>query len=134
MPVIPFCGKLEMEILELNEAERTEYLKDIGIGELSRDKVLEEIYRRLDLISFFTVIGSEIRAWSVKKATKAMEAAGKIHSDMERGFIKAEIVSFDELKRCGFSFAEAKVKGLLRLEAKDYIIRNGDMVNFKFSV
>ncbi len=132
--IIPFCGKLEMEIWELDETERPEYLKGIGLDELMRDKVLDEIYRRLDLISFFTVVGNEVKAWSIKKDTKAIEAAGKIHSDMERGFIKAEIIGFGDFKKCGFSFTDAKTKGLLRLEAKDYIIRDGDIVNFKFSV
>lgn len=134
MAVIPFCGKLEMEIMELNEIERVEYLKDMGINELLHDKVLDDIYARLGLVTFFTVVGGEVRAWSIKKQTRAIEAAGKVHSDMERGFIKAEIIGFDDFKGCGFSFANAKAKGLLRLEAKDYIIRDGDIINFKFSV
>ncbi|MFH1778980.1 MAG: redox-regulated ATPase YchF [Candidatus Omnitrophota bacterium] len=134
MGIIPFCGKLEMEILELDESERAEYLKGIGLNELSHDVVLDEIYMRLNLISFFTVVGGEVKAWSIRKGTKAIEAAGKVHSDMERGFIKAEIIGFDDFKRCNFSFPDAKAKGLLRLEAKDYIIRDGDVINFKFSV
>lgn len=132
--VVPFCGKLEMEILELDENGRAEYLKDIGLSELMRDKILDEIYGRLDLISFFTVVGNEVKAWSIKKGTKAIEGARKIHSDMERGFIKAEIIGFDDFKKCSFSFHDAKAKGLLRLEAKDYIIRDADIINFKFSV
>ena len=134
MAVIPFCSKLEMEILELEEAERAEYLREIGITELSHDKVLDEIYARLNLLSFFTVVGGEVKAWSLKGGTKAIDAAGKIHTDMERGFIKAEIIGFDDFKKCDFSFTNAKAKGLLRLEAKDYIIKDGDIINFKFSV
>ncbi len=134
MAVIPFCGKLEMEIFELDETERAEYLKGIGLNGLSRDVVLDGIYARLGLLSFFTVVGDEVRAWGIRSGAKANEAAGKVHSDMERGFIKAEVIGFDDFKKCDFSFVNAKTKGLLRLEAKDYIIKDGDIINFKFSV
>jgi len=131
--MIKFCAKLEKELIQLDEVERPEFMKELGIKEPALDKFIRTSYDTLDLISFFTVKGDETKAWSIKDGTTAWEAAGKIHSDIQRGFIKAEVIGLEDFKQCD-SFKVAKEKGLLRLEGKDYIVRDGDIINFKFNV
>jgi len=130
---IEFCAKLESEIIDLDESERDAFLKELGIDRPAREKVVELAYRALGYITFFTVKGKEARAWPVKKETSAIEAAGKIHSDIQKGFIKADVIAFGDLLACG-SISEAKKKGLLKLESKEYKVRDGDVIDFKFNV
>jgi len=127
-----FCGKLEAEIADLDESERGPFLKELGIDETARERVAGLAYSALGYITFFTVKGDETKAWAVKNGTKAEEAAGKIHSDMQKGFIKAEIMAFDDLMASG-SKEEARKKGLLKLEGKEYKIRDGDIIDFRFN-
>ena len=132
-PLISFSAKTEMEIAQLEEAERAEFLGALGIQEPSRDKLVKAAYQLLDVIPFFTVGEDEVKAWTITRGTNAQEAARKIHSDIARGFIRAEVSSFDALKDCG-NWHTAKEKGLVRLEGKDYIVQNGDCINFRFAV
>jgi len=127
-------GKLEMEVSQLPEDERGAFLDSLGIKEPAKNKLCRASYEALGLITFFTVVGDEVRAWTIKKGTPAQKAGGKVHSDMERGFIKAEVISFDDFLLSGESMAIAKSKGLLRLEGKDYIVKDGDIINFRFHV
>ena len=132
--VIPICVKLEEEISELeSEEEKKEFLEMMGADKSGLDKLIIASYDILGLMSYLTAGEIEVRAWTIKKGTKAPQAAGKIHSDIERGFIKAEIVSYDDLVNCG-SMLKAREKGLIRLEGKDYIMKEGDIVDFKFNV
>ena len=132
--VIPICVKLEEEISELeSEEEKKEFLEMMGADKSGLDKLIIASYDILGLMSYLTAGEIEVRAWTIKKGTKAPQAAGKIHSDIERGFIKAEIVSYDDLVNCG-SMVKAREKGLIRLEGKDYIMKEGDIVDFKFNV
>lgn len=127
-------AKIEEEISQLeSDEEKIEFLSMIGLEESGTDKVIKDSYRTLDLISFLTTGEMESRAWTIKAGTKAVDAAGKIHSDISRGFIKAEIVSYDDLVNSG-SLLSAREKGLLRMEGKDYIMKDGDVVNFRFNV
>jgi hypothetical protein len=126
-------GRLEMEIASMSPEEAKEFLEMYHIEESALDRVIKESYDLLDLISFFTVISGEVRAWSISAGTSALEAAGTVHSDMKRGFIRAEVVSFDDLKSCG-SYSEAKKAGLVRLEGKEYEVKNGDIIHFRFNV
>ncbi|WP_297791527.1 redox-regulated ATPase YchF [uncultured Anaerococcus sp.] len=127
-------AKIEQEISEIDsEEERTEFLAMIGLKESGTDKVIRDSYKTLNLISFLTTGEMETRAWTIINGTRAVDAAGKIHSDISRGFIKAEIVSYDDLIESG-SINKAQEKGLLRQEGKDYIMKDGDVVNFKFNV
>lgn len=127
-------AKIEQEISEIDsEEERTEFLAMIGLEESGTDKVIRDSYKTLNLISFLTTGEMETRAWTIINGTRAVDAAGKIHSDISRGFIKAEIVSYDDLIESG-SINKAQEKGLLRQEGKDYIMKDGDVVNFKFNV
>ena len=127
-------AKIEYEISELeSEDEKKGFLEMIGLKESGLDRVIRDSYRTLNLISFLTTGEMETRAWTIKNGTKAVDAAGKIHTDISRGFIKAEIVSYDELVESG-SLLSAKEKGLLRMEGKDYIMKDGDVVNFRFNV
>jgi len=128
-----FCAKFESEIVDLEEKEQKVFLKEMGFAEGSSERVIKDAYGALGYITFFTVKGSETKAWAIKSGTPAHMAAGKIHSDMEKGFIKAAVIGFDDLIRCG-SMHEAKKKGLLKLEGKEYTIRDGDVVDFRFSV
>ena len=130
---IPLCAKIEEELSTLDESDKEEMLEALGLNESGLDKVIKESYDLLGLMSFLTAGEPEVRAWTIKKGTKAPEAAGKIHSDIQRGFIKAEIVSYDDLIREG-SMASAKEKGLVRQEGKEYIMQDGDIVLFKFNV
>jgi GTP-binding protein YchF len=131
--VIAICGDMEAEIAELPLEERKEFLIDLGLEESGLQKLIRSGYTLLDLITFYTTTGPELRAWTVKKGTKAPQAAGKIHTDMERGFIRAEIVSYEDFNMAG-SLTAAKEKGLMRVEGKDYIIVDGDIVYFRFNI
>ena len=131
--VIPLCVKIEEELSSLNSQDKKEMLEALGIQESGLDKVIKASYDLLGLMSFLTAGEPEVRAWTIKKGTKAPEAAGKIHSDIQRGFIKAEVVSYDDLIREG-SMNAVKEKGLLRMEGKDYIMQDGDIVLFRFNV
>ena len=131
--VITLCVKIEEELSALSGTEKKEMLEMYGLEESGLDKVIKKSYDLLGLMSFLTAGKKEVRAWTIKKGTKAPEAAGKIHTDFERGFIKAEIVSYDDLIRLG-SYQKAKEAGLVRLEGKDYVMKDGDIVEFKFNV
>jgi GTP-binding protein YchF len=131
--VITLCGKLEMELAQMEEDEAKEFRADFGIKEPGLERTIKMSYELSDLISFFTIASNEVRAWSIRKGTTAVKAAGKIHTDMEKGFIRAEGIGFDDLVKCG-SIAEAKKQGLLRLEGKDYVIQDGDVITFLFNV
>jgi len=131
--VITLCGKLEMELAQMEENEAKEFRADFGIEEPGLERTIKMSYELSNLIPFFTIASNEVRAWSIKKGTTAVKAAGKIHTDMEKGFIRAEGIGFDDLVKCG-SIAEAKKQGLLRLEGKDYVIQDGDVITFLFNV
>lgn len=131
--VLPICAKVEQEIGELEPEEREMFLEELGITESGLDRLIKCSYDLLGLISFLTCGSDECRAWTITRGTKAPQAAGKIHSDFERGFIRAEIVAFDDLKACG-SMAAAKEKGLVRSEGKDYVMQDGDVTLFRFNV
>ena len=131
--VIPLCVKIEEELSSLDKDDKKEMLEALGLEESGLDKVIKASYDLLGLMSFLTAGKPEVRAWTIKKGTKAPEAAGKIHSDIQRGFIKAEIVSYNDLIREG-SMNAVKEKGLLRVEGKDYIMQDGDIVLFRFNV
>ena len=131
--VIPLCVKIEEELSGLEDDDKKEMLEAMGLEESGLDKVIKRSYDLLGLMSFLTAGEPEVRAWTIKKGTKAPQAAGKIHSDIERGFIKAEVVSFDDLISSG-GMVQAKEKGLVRQEGKEYIMQDGDIVLFKFNV
>ena len=130
---IPLCAKIEEELSVLEDEDKKEMLEALGLKESGLDRVVKESYDLLGLMSFLTAGEPEVRAWTIKKGTKAPEAAGKIHSDIQRGFIKAEIVSYEDLMREG-SMVNAREKGLVRQEGKEYIMQDGDIVLFKFNV
>ena len=132
--VLPICAKLEQDIAELEGEEKQMFLDELGIAESGLDRLIKCSYSLLGLISFLTYGKDECRAWTIKKGTKAPQAAGKIHSDIERGFIRAETINFDEMMACGGSVAAAKEKGLLRSEGKEYVVKDGDMIYFRFNV
>ena len=131
--IIAICASLEAEIAELDEADRAMFLEDFGLKESGLSQLIRSSYRLLGLISFLTAGPKEVRAWTIKKGTKAPQAAGKIHSDFERGFIRAEVVSYDDLMEKG-SMNAAKEAGLVRSEGKDYVMKDGDVVLFRFNV
>ncbi len=131
--VLPICAKLEQDIAELDGEDRQMFLDELGIAEAGLDRLIKCSYALLGLISFLTYGEDECRAWTIKKGTKAPQAAGKIHSDIERGFIRAETINFTEMIACG-SVAAAKEKGLLRSEGKEYVVKDGDMIYFRFNV
>ncbi len=131
--VLPICAEIESEISEMSKNEKEMFLSDIGLNESGLDRLIRVCYDILGLISFLTAGKQEVRAWTIKKGTKAPQAAGKIHTDFERGFIRAEVVSYKDLIFCG-SMAVAKEKGLVRSEGKDYIMKDGDVVLFRFNV
>ncbi|MCX7884126.1 MAG: redox-regulated ATPase YchF [Caloramator sp.] len=131
--VIPICAKLEEEIASLDGDEKQAFLEDYGLKEPGLNRLIKASYKLLGLISFLTAGPKEVRAWTIKKGTKAPQAAGKIHSDMERGFIRAEVIPFETLINCG-SEVVAKEKGLIKSEGKDYIMQDGDVVVFRFNV
>ena len=131
--VMVVCASLEEQLSGLDEEEEKEMLAEYGLEESGLDKLIRASYKLLGLMSFLTAGEIEVRAWTIKIGTKAPQAAGKIHSDIERGFIRAEIVNYDDLVECG-SVANAREKGLVRLEGKDYVMQDGDVVNFRFNV
>jgi GTP-binding protein YchF len=131
--VVAVSARLEAELTELPEEDAREYLESLGLPQLGTDRVIQVGYRLLNLITFLTAGEDEVRAWTVTRGAKAPEAAGKIHSDIERGFIRAEVTRFEDFMACG-SFAAATKKGLLRLEGKDYVIQDGDIAHFRFNV
>lgn len=131
--VVPICAELEAQISEMDENEKIEFLQDIGLEKSGLDRLISACYELLGLISYLTAGKPEVRAWTIKKGTKAPQAAGKIHTDFERGFIRAEVVSFETLIECG-SIASAKDKGLVRSEGKEYVMQDGDVVLFRFNV
>lgn len=132
-PPVTVSGKIEMEIAQLPPDEAADFLADLGVNEPAMSKLINVSYRLLGLISFFTVGEDEVRAWTVRAGTSAQASAGKIHSDIERGFIRAEVISYDDFRQSG-SMASARQHGLLRLEGKTYIVRDGDIINFRFNV
>ena len=130
---IALCGKLEAELAQLDETTAGEFRAEFHMEQSGRDRAIKMSYELLGLVSFFTTASDELKAWPIPAGTDALRAAGKIHSDMERGFIRAEVVSYDDLVNCG-SLAEARKKGLLRLEGKSYVVRDGDVITFLFNV
>ena len=131
--VLPICAEIEAEISGMEPEEKKLFLQDMGLEESGLDRLIQACYSLLGLISYLTAGKPEVRAWTIKKGTKAPQAAGKIHSDFERGFIRAEVIGFDELMECG-TMAAAKEKGLVRSEGKDYVMQDGDIVLFRFNV
>ena len=131
--VIPVCAKLEAEIAELEADEKAMFLEDLGIEESGLDRLVKASYTLLGLISYLTSGEDECRAWTIRRGTKAPQAAGKIHSDFERGFIRAEVVSYEDLMACG-TMAAAREKGLIRSEGKEYVVQDGDIILFRFNV
>jgi len=132
--LIPICAKLEADIAELDDPdEKAMFMEELGVNESGLDKLIRSSYALLGLISFLTAGSDECRAWTIKNGTKAPQAAGKIHTDFERGFIRAEVIAFEDMKSCG-TMANAKAKGLVRSEGKEYVMKDGDIVNFLFNV
>ena len=131
--VFVICAQIEQEIAELDDDEKKMFLEDLGLSESGLEKLIKASYRLLGLISYLTAGPTGSRAWTIKNGTKAPQAAGKIHSDFERGFIKAEVVSYDDLMACG-TYNAAKEKGLVRMEGKEYVVKDGDVVLFRFNV
>ena len=132
--LIPICAKLEADIAELDDPdEKTMFMEELGVTESGLDRLIKSSYALLGLISFLTAGSDECRAWTIKRGTKAPQAAGKIHTDFERGFIRAEVIAFEDMKACG-TMAAAKAKGLVRSEGKEYVMKDGDIVNFLFNV
>jgi len=133
VPVITICAKLEYELAQLDAGSRREFMADLGIAESAAGKFANSCYSAMGLISFLTVVSDELRAWPIKRGTVALDAAGKVHTDIKRGFIRAETFGFDDLKQFGSEKA-LKAAGRIRLEGKDYIVRDGDIINFRFNV
>ncbi len=131
--IITLCGKLEMELTQLDDSAAEEFRAEFGISESGLDRTIKLSYELLGLISFFTIASGEVKAWSIQDGTSALKAAGKIHSDMERGFIRAEVITYDDLLKCG-SLSEGRKKGLLQLEGKNYTVKDGDVITFLFNV
>ena len=131
--VLPICAEIEAEIVEMDKEEKELFLSDMGLEQSGLDRLISECYSLLGLISYLTAGKQEVRAWTIKKGTKAPQAAGKIHTDFERGFIRAEVIAYDDLIACG-SMSAAKEKGLVRSEGKEYVMKDGDVVLFRFNV
>jgi ribosome-binding ATPase YchF (GTP1/OBG family) len=131
--IIALCGKLEMELAQLDDTSAESFRTEFGLTEAGLERTIRLSYKLLSLITFFTTASEEVKAWSVRQGTSAPRAAGKIHSDMERGFIRAEVITYDDLMKCG-SIAEGRKRGLLRLEGKNYIVQDGDVINFLFNI
>ena len=132
--VVVVCAKIEAEMSELEDDEKAMFLEEMGISESGLDKLVKASYRLLDLISFLTAGEPEVRAWTIKRGTKAPGAAGKIHTDFEKGFIRAETIAYDKLIECGGNLATAKEKGLIRSEGTEYVVKDGDVIHFLFNV
>jgi GTP-binding protein YchF len=134
MPVIPLCAALEGEISSLPSEERGEFLKEMGLKEAAQDRLVRAVYEHLNLISFLTVGEDEVRAWTIERGTTARKAGGKVHSDIERGFIRAEVIHNDEFAAAGSSMSAVKKSGKLRVEGKEYVVNDGEIVHFRFNV
>ena len=132
--VIPICAKTEEELVELDDDEKLEFMEDLGITESGLNRLIKASYSLLGLISFLTDGKKECRAWTIKKGTKAPQAAGKIHSDFERGFIRAQVIAYDDLMNSDFDYQAVKAKGKQRTEGKEYIVNDGDIIEFLFNV
>ena len=132
--VTVICAEIEAEVAELDDDERSLFLQELGIEESGLDKLIKASYALLDLISFLTAGEPEVRAWTIKRGTKAPAAAGKIHTDFEKGFIRAETIAYDKLIECGGNLDTAKEKGLIRSEGKEYVVKDGDVMHFLFNV
>ena len=131
--IVVLCGKLEMELAQLSDEEAEVFRSTYGLSEPALDKVINTSYNLLGLISFFTTVSDELKVWTIPRGTTALKAAGKIHTDMEKGFIRAEVVSYSDLEKCG-SIAESRKQGLLKLEGKNYTVQDGDIITFLFNV
>lgn len=131
--IICMCAQVEMEIMDLEPEERQEFIRELGIGELASKTLIELSCKVLNTCSFFTVLGNEVRAWTIYRGANAVTAAGKVHTDMARGFIKAEVVHFKDFQELG-SMKELRARGMIKLEGKDYIVQDGDIVMFRFNV
>ncbi len=131
--VLPVCAKIEEELLDMSDEDKNIFLSELNLEQSGLDRIIKEGYELLGLISYLTAGKQEVRAWTIKKGTKAPQAAGKIHTDFERGFIRAEIISYNDLMKFG-SMSAAKEKGIVRLEGKDYIVQDGDVILFRFNV
>ncbi len=131
---VQICAEIEAEMAELEDDERDAFLEDLGIEESGLDKLVKASYSLLDLISYLTAGEPEVRAWTIKKGTKAPQAAGKIHSDFEKGFIRAETITYDQLVECEGNLGKAREKGLIRSEGKEYVVQDGDVIHFLFNV
>jgi GTP-binding protein YchF len=131
-PPIPICAEFEMELLDLQEDEREPFMREAGLAEPASGRIIRACYEQFGLCSFFTCVSEKLRAWTIEVGTDARSAAGHIHSDMEEGFIRAEVVSFEDLRDCG-SLKEARASGVLRMEGRDYEVQDGDVVTFHFS-
>ena len=132
--VVVVCAKIESEMAELDDDEKAMFLEELGIEKSGLDKLVQASYHLLDLISFLTAGEPEVRAWTIKRGTKAPGAAGKIHTDFEKGFIRAETIAYDKLVECGGNLATAKERGLIRSEGKEYVVKDGDVMHFLFNV
>ena len=133
--ILPICAALEAEISGLSDEEKVMFLEELGLERSGLDRMIQKCYHLLGLISYLTAGKPEVRAWTIKQGTKAPQAAGKIHSDFERGFIRAEVINFDEfINECGGNMTAAKEKGLVRSEGKEYVMKDGDIVLFRFNV
>ncbi len=132
--VVVVCASIEAEIAELDDDEKEMFLEELGISESGLDKLVKASYRLLDLISFLTAGEPEVRAWTIKRGMKAPQAAGKIHTDFEKGFIRAETIAYDKLIECGGNLVTAKEKGLVRSEGKEYVVKDGDVMHFLFNL
>jgi ribosome-binding ATPase YchF (GTP1/OBG family) len=130
---VAICAQLEAELVALAPEDRKGYLAELGVTSSGVDELIKSAYRLLGLMSFLTAGEKEVRAWTIERGTRAPQAAGTIHSDIERGFIRAEIVSYEDLLRAG-SYAAAREQGILRLEGKEYVMQEGDVVHFRFNV
>ena len=131
--VVTICARLEEEITDMTKEEKLMFLEELGLHESGLDRLIKASYALLGLISYLTAGKQEVRAWTITKGTKAPQAAGKIHSDFERGFIRAEVVSYEDLMACG-TMAAAREKGLIRSEGKEYVVQDGDIILFRFNV
>jgi ribosome-binding ATPase YchF (GTP1/OBG family) len=133
VPVVEICAKLEHELAQLDLDSRRDFMADMGIAESEASKFAKNCYSALGMISFLTVVSGELRAWPIRQGTVALDAAGKVHTDIKRGFIRAETFNFDDLKELGSEKA-VKAAGKIRLEGKDYVVQDGDIINFRFNV
>jgi GTP-binding protein YchF len=133
VPVISICAKLEYELAQLDAGSRAAFMADLGISESEKSKFVKSCYSAMGLISFLTVVSNELQAWPIKQGTSALDAAGKVHTDIKRGFIRAETFGFDDLKELGSEKA-VKAAGKIRLEGKEYIVQDGDIINFRFNI